>query len=106
MAVNALVTGLIVFKILKVFLEFEATTASNERTSGLGSTKLRRVVFVIIESAIALFVIQLVRLVLSIHISLARPGQSSAVPLYLVIGIAQMLIVIIRSVHFLLLLFY
>ena len=51
-AVNALVTGLIVFKILGVFLEVKAATTSVERTLGKAwaGTKLRHVVFVIIES--------------------------------------------------------
>jgi hypothetical protein len=65
MAVNTLVTGLIVFKILKVFLEVKAVTTSVERTLGTtGGTKLRHVIFVIIESGMALFAIQLVRVVL------------------------------------------
>ena len=102
-AVNALVTGLIVFKIVKVFLEVKDTTTSVERTLGLGSTggtKLRHVIFVIIESAMALFAIQIIRLVLSFGL------WDGLVPFSLVFGIAQMLNVIIESVHFLLLLFY
>jgi hypothetical protein len=105
-AVNALVTGLIVFKIVKVFLEVKDTTTSIERTSGLGSTggtKLRHVIFVIIESAMALFAIQVVRLVFSFS---SGPGVSGDIPFNLVVGITQMLNVIIRSVHFILLLFY
>jgi hypothetical protein len=99
--VNALVTGLIVFKILKVFLEVKSTTTSVERTLGsTGGTKLRHIIFVIIESAMALFAIQVVRLVLS------QGLWDGFVPFDLVFGIAQMLNVIIRSVHFLLLLFY
>jgi hypothetical protein len=102
-AVNALVTGSIVFKIVKVFLEVKVTTTSIEQTLGLGSTggtKLRHVIFVIIESAMALFAIQVVRLLLSFDL------WDSSVPFDLVVGVAQMLNVIIRSVHFLLLLFY
>ena len=64
MAVNALVTGLIVFKILKVFLEvnpiFEKLTLGST-----GATELRHIIFVIIESGMALFAIQLIRLVIS-----------------------------------------
>ena len=62
MAVNALVTGLIVFKILKVFLQVRPNSVER----GLGSTggsKLRHIIFVIIESGMALFAIQLLRLV-------------------------------------------
>ena len=62
MVVNSLVTGLIVFKILKVFLEVKATLVG--RMGLTGSTKLRHVIFVIIESGIALFSIQLVRITL------------------------------------------
>jgi hypothetical protein len=104
LAVNALVTGLIVFKIVRVFFEVKATTTSVERTLGLGSTggtKLRHIIFVIIESAMALFAIQVVRLVLSSNI-----WAGGVVPFHLVLGIAQMLNVIIRFIHFLLLLFY
>jgi TRAP-type mannitol/chloroaromatic compound transport system permease small subunit len=67
MAVNALMTGLIVFKILKVFLEFKPTSV--ERTLGslssTGGSKLRHIIFIIIESGMALFAIQLVRVVLT-----------------------------------------
>ena len=63
MIVNALVTGLILFKLFKVFREVKA--ASNEqilRVTGAGST-LRAIIFVLIESGMALLSIQLVRLV-------------------------------------------
>ena len=68
MAVNILVTGLIVFKILKVFLEVKATSV--ERTLGSlssnpGSTKLQHIIFIIVESGMALFAIQLVRIVIT-----------------------------------------
>ena len=62
MAVNALVTGLIVFKILKVFLEVNPILVELTLDS-TGGTKLRHVIFVIIESGMALFAIQLIRLV-------------------------------------------
>ena len=95
MAVNALVTGLIVFRILKVFLEVKPTSV--ERTLGstvTGGTKLRHSIFVIIEYGMALFAIQLVRLVLgSITVTEAQ------LPVFLaagdfVIAINQMLNVI------------
>ena len=103
MAVNTLVTGLIVFKILEVFLEVKAAVISVERSLGsTGGTKLRHVIFIIIESGMALFAIQLVRVVLSI-----LTGQGVQMlpddflnSLYLVIGIHQMFNVIIRSIHF------
>ena len=65
MAVNALVTGLIVFQILKVFLEVKPIFVELSLDSTTG-TKLRHAIFVIIESGMALFVIQLIRIVLSI----------------------------------------
>ena len=92
MAVNTLVTGLIVFRILKVFLEVKATVTSVERTLGsTRGTKLRHIIFVIIESGMALFAIQLVRVVFYAVSSVYAP---------LFIGINQMFIVIMRSVHF------
>ena len=62
MAVNALMTGMIVLRILKVT---GVKPTSVERT--LGSTegnKFRHIMFIIIESGMALFAIQLVRFVL------------------------------------------
>jgi len=93
MTVNAVVTGMIVFKILKVFWEFKPTSV--ERTLGsLGSTegsKLRHIIFIIIESGMALFAIQLVRVVLSSLV--AQPWLALSGPLYgmqLIIGIHEM----------------
>jgi hypothetical protein len=94
MAVNTLVTGLIVFRILKVFLEVKAATTSVEQTLGTtGGTKLRHVIFVIIESGMTLFAVQLVRVVLY-----SLPMQCIAYNLSL--GINEMFNVIMRSVHF------
>ena len=62
MVVNALMTGMIVFRILKAT---GVKPTSVERT--LGSTegnKFQHLMFIIIESGMALFAIQLVRLVL------------------------------------------
>ena len=103
MAVNTLVTGLIVLKICKVFLEVKATSVDSERTSGsLSSTKLRHIIFIIIESGMALFAIQLVRVVLTSRVAGREAGTSTSVVAFnfkLVIGIHEMLNVIIRSVH-------
>ena len=109
MVVNALVTGLIVFKILKVFLEvkqLKPEVTSFERTlaslSSTGGTKLRHIIFIIIESGMALFAIQLVRVVLTSLVG----SHSEPTPLNLILAldavifIHQMLNVIIRSVHF------
>ena len=97
MAVNALVTGLIVFKILKVFLEVKTSTSVERTLGSTGGTKLRHIMFVIIESGMALFVIQLIRVVF-----FNLPGDSETLnDVYnFVICIHQMLNVIIRSVHF------
>jgi len=63
MAVNALATGLIVSKILTVFLEVKTTSV--ERTLGTsGGTKLRSIVFIIIESGMALLATQVLRIVI------------------------------------------
>ena len=95
MAVNTLVTGLIVFKILKVFLEVNPILV--ELTLGsTGGSKLRHVIFVIIESGMTLFVIQLIRLVIAI----LPMERTSLAPVDYVIAINEMLNVIIRSVHF------
>ena len=104
MVVNALTTGMIVFKILKVFLELKPTSV--ERSLGsLGSTKgskFRHIIFIIIESGMALFAIQLVLVVLSC-LPLQTPSTVFTGPLVgmqLVAGIHQVLNVIIRSAFF------
>ena len=105
MVVNAMVTGLIVFKILTVFLEVKAVMTSVERTLGsTGGSKLRHIIFVIIESGMALFAIQLIRLVFSFLPVEPAPDINDYW-----ISIHQMFNVIIRSVSFfffLLVLFY
>jgi uncharacterized iron-regulated membrane protein len=86
MTVNALVTGLIVFRIFKVFREVKDVT---------GGRKLRSIIFIIIESGMALFAIQLARLVI------ATTGQrtNAEEDIYpLVGGIYEMLNVVISSV--------
>ena len=98
MAVNALMTALIVVKILKVFFEVKPTSV--ERTlgarSGYSRTKLQHIIFIIIESGMALFAIQLLRVVLS-----CLPLQTTTVLVFnLTIGINQMCNVIITFVHF------
>ena len=103
-AVNTLVTGLIVFKILRVFLEVKAATTSVERTLGKtwAGNKLRHVVFVIIESGMVLLVVQLARLMFYI----LEPGSAATKGYIVFIGINEMFNVIsIRSVR-LLILFY
>jgi hypothetical protein len=98
MAVNALVTGLIVFKILKVFLKVKAVTTSVERTLGTtGGTKLRHVIFIIIESGMALLAVQLVPFVLY---TLPSELESAITAYDIIIRINEMFNVIIRSVRF------
>ena len=112
MVVNALVTGLIVFKILKVFLEVKATSVELTfgSLSSTGGPILRRIIFIIIESDMALFAIQLVRVV-STSISLGKfqagpEPQSLLIVSDFIIPINQALNVIIRICSLLLHLFY
>jgi hypothetical protein len=102
MAVNALMTGLIVFKILKVFLEFKSTSVEQTlgSLSSTGGSKLRHIIFIIIESGMALFAIQLIRVVVSILANQSVEFSGPEVGMEFVIGIHQMLNVIIRSVFF------
>ena len=96
MTVNALVTGLIVFKILRVFLKVKTTSV--ERTLGsTRGTKLRHVIFIIIESGMMLFAIQLIRIVF-----VNLPAETAPTTLDFVNAINQMFNVTILFVHFLL----
>ena len=100
MAVNALVTALIVFKILKVFLRVNPILVGLTLDS-IGGSKLRHVIFVIIESGMMLFAIQLIRLVFGI---LPMEWTIDAGDYAMVVN--QMFNVIIRSFHFYFFLFY
>ena len=95
MAVNTLMTGMIVFRIHKVTRAMPIT--SIERTLGsTGGDKYRHVMFIIIESGMALFAIQLVRFVLAFP---SGPFFDTAYDIVIVIN--QMLnVIIIRSIHF------
>ena len=91
MTVNALATGLIVFKICKMFREVK-TTPDYQYLGLTGGSKIRRIIFILIESGMALFSIQLARLVLSII------GTDAAYATYCPIAcIHQMLNVSTRS---------
>ena len=93
MAVNLLGTGLIVFKILKVMLPFKPTFKSVKvLKEWIDVAKFRHILFIVIESGMALFAIQLVRIVLT--------STELVVGMNFVIGIHKMLNVIIRSVYF------
>ena len=92
MVVNTLATGLIVIKILKVFSEVKRASS----LGATGGTKFRPIIFIIIESGMALFAIQLVRIVYS-----CLPLQPPTLLTFnLIIGINQMFNVIIRFIHF------
>ena len=98
--VNALVTGLIVFKILKMFLENKANSVEQSlgSLSSTEGTKLQRIIFIILESGMALFAVQIVHVVLTPLQQ--RMGTSSLVfAVNFVIVIHEMLNVIIISDH-------
>ena len=98
MAVNALVTGMIVFRILKVTGDIRPTSV--ERTLGLTKgNKFRHIMFVIIESGMALFAIQLVRVVVAFILSVPveKPILGLEAAYDIVVGINQMLNVIIQN---------
>ena len=95
MTVNALAMGLIVFKIIRVFREVNSIL--DERPLGItGGSTLRSIIFVLIESGMILFFIQLVRLVLGILAEWS--GSLAAIKIYpMAVFIHQMFKVIIRS---------
>ena len=93
--VNALVTGLIVFRIFKVFQEVKTATVDNHISGVTGGSTLRRVIFIITESGMALFSIQLARLVVTIVNTEA--GYDA---FYLIHGIHVMLNVIMTINHY------
>ena len=93
MIVNALVTGLIVFRIFKVSQEVKTSTSDDQMLVVTGRNTLRRVIFIIIESGMALFSIQLSRLVVGI---VKTDAASDA--FYLIGGIHDILNVVIRSI--------
>ena len=98
MAVNALVTGMIVFRILKVTVGVQPTSV--EQTLGSsGGNKFRHIIFIIIESGMALFAIQLVRVVLLFIPQPVEQEDIFQVAFDFVIAINQMfnVIIIIRS---------
>ena len=92
LTVNALVTGLIVFRVFKVFREVVGSIKDQYSVGITGGSKLHRVMFILIESGMVLFSIQMVRFVLTIV-----PTEPSYLLLF--IGMQQMLNVIIRFVQ-------
>ena len=104
MVVNALVTALIAFKILKVFLKVKPTSVELMLGSlnSTGGPKLRHIIFIIIESGMVLFAIQLVHVAISILVLHEGPPTPSSfmIAIDLVAPTHQIFNVIIRSVHF------
>ena len=96
MVVNALVTSLIIFRILKMFRAVRST--SNEQI--LGATHrsaLQPVIFMLIESGMLLFSIQLIRLVFGTL--LTRSLDSSATKAYPTIAVIHQMFTVSTS-HF------
>ena len=79
LAVNTLATGLIVFRIFKVYLEVKPLyDRPFGRTSG--GSKLRPLIFIIIESGLALFSMQLALLVM--NFDKTQTAAMAAVPVF------------------------
>ena len=98
MTVNALVTGLIVFRIFKVFREVQSVTTSEDKSLGIThGNKLRSVTFVIIESGMALFAIQVARVVSTAQPT-AVPTAAAYYAFQFIAVIHEMVNVIISSV--------
>ena len=94
MTVNALVTGLIAFRIFRVFQEVKNATAEDQILGVTGGSTLWRVIFIIIESGMILFSTQLTRLVV------AKANTDAANDAYaLITGIHEMLNVIMMINH-------
>jgi hypothetical protein len=90
LTVNAIVTGLIVLRILKVYREIGSAV---DQTFGVGgdNLKLQSIIFIIVESGMAMFSIQFIRVILSVSLNTINGVQ-------IVIYINQMFNVIIQLV--------
>ncbi|KAF8815784.1 hypothetical protein BYT27DRAFT_7333758 [Phlegmacium glaucopus] len=84
MTVNALVTCLIVFKIFKSYYDVKSDQSLGATTSG---SKIRTVMFILIESGVILFSIQLARLVATIF----KVTDAGYKAFYIIVPIHQML---------------
>ena len=100
LTVNATVTGLIVFRIMKVYLEVKPTFSEKHLGATGGGRKLRSIIFILIESGMALFAIQLGRLVLAVLEPLVHSSSPVASIIQPFISIQPMLNVIIGPVIF------
>ena len=102
MAVNALMTSMIVFRIFKVTRAMPTTTSFEQTLGSTGGNKVRHIMFIIIESGMALLVTQVVRLVLG-FISMGagqwmgfRPFEDFVIVINQVLNV----IIILRTVFF------
>ena len=68
MTANALATGLIVFRIFTVVFRQSRVTSDDQGFGATRETKFRSIIFVLIESGLLLFSIQLARLVVTIFL--------------------------------------
>lgn len=99
MTVNAVATGLIVFRLFKISSEVKSVTTSDEKSLGFtAGRKLHSIIFVIIESGMTLFIIQLVRLVVTAYGLTGTTGSVTEDAIMLIAGMHAMLNVIILSV--------
>ena len=100
MTVNARATGLIVFRIFKVFHEVKDNTTSDEKSLGVTrERKLDSIIFIIIESGMALFAIQVARVVLVVlYISLSIENLAWQAAYDFIVPIHEMFNVITSSV--------
>jgi hypothetical protein len=97
MTVNALVMSLIVYRIFKVFREVKGITTSDEKTLGVaGGRKLWYIMFIIIESGMALFSIQLARIIVSPSLQTLTADFHA---FDLIVGIHEMLNVNYNLIH-------
>ena len=92
MSVNTMVTGLIAFRIFKVFREVKGNSVSEPNLAlndaPCTGSALRNVIFIIIESGMVLFSIQLVRLVVfSLQTVPAFGAFQLVVPLHVMLNV-------------------
>ena len=92
--VNAVVTGLIVFKLFKVFQEVKAAASDEQILGTTGGSTLRAIMFVLIESAMPLFFIQLARFVAT---TISRNNLDSADKVIYLIDHAHNMLNVISS---------
>ena len=101
MTVNGLVTGLIIFKVFKVYQGVKSTLDDQALSATSGGSKIRTVIFILIESGMVLFSIQLARIVVTIMLYfLPTHWPASYNALVIIAPIHQMLNVINHIGHY------